>query len=142
MNPREKFVVALQDLIRAYEAARAKYRDTDEGRAYAAACDAVLAAYDEAARPVAAGYPHVSEVGCIIANGVCIRSACPNHAAPVVAQEADEPTEEMVIAGFESDAWDSLRSACDTWPYSCREAAECVRGIYKAMRAARGEGAG
>ncbi len=110
MNPREKFVVALQDLIRAYEAARAKYRDTDEGRAYAAACDAVLAAYDEAARPVAAG--------------------------------ADEPTEEMVIAGFESEAWDALRSACDTWPYSCREAAECVRGIYKAMRAARGEGAG
>lgn len=47
-----------------------------------------------------------------------------------------EPTEAMVIDGFESDAWDALVSAVlkhKSWPYSCRESAECVTGIFKAM---------
>lgn len=48
----------------------------------------------------------------------------------------DWPTEDMVIAGFESGAWDALSSAVlkrQGWPYSCRESAECVTGIFKAM---------
>ncbi|CNC99841.1 Uncharacterised protein [Yersinia frederiksenii] len=52
------------------------------------------------------------------------------------------PTEDMVIAGFESEAWDALSSAVlkrQGWPYSCRESAECVTGIFKAMLAATPE---
>ncbi|MFM1339177.1 hypothetical protein WFO77_12775 [Yersinia enterocolitica] len=52
------------------------------------------------------------------------------------------PTEDMVIAGFESGAWDALSSAVlkrQGWPYSCRESAECVTGIFKAMLAAAPE---
>lgn len=47
-----------------------------------------------------------------------------------------EPSEDAVIAGFECAAFENLVSAvCDRrgWPYTCAEAAECVRGIYKAM---------
>lgn len=54
----------------------------------------------------------------------------------------DWPTEDMVIAGFESGAWDALSSAVlkrQGWPYSCRESAECVTGIFKAMLAAAPE---
>ncbi|AHM74535.1 hypothetical protein [Yersinia hibernica] len=50
-----------------------------------------------------------------------------------------EPTEGMVIDGFESESWDALISAVlkrKGWPYSCRESAECVTGIYKAMLSA------
>ncbi|HBE9152353.1 TPA: hypothetical protein KNG91_002070 [Serratia fonticola] len=50
-----------------------------------------------------------------------------------------EPTENMVIDGFESEAWDALADAVldkKGWPYSCRESAECVTGIFKAMTAA------
>lgn len=50
-----------------------------------------------------------------------------------------EPTEGMVIDGFESEAWDALGDAVldkKGWPYSCRESAECVTGIFKAMLAA------
>ena len=115
MTPREKFVAAFSDFCDALYVLHYT-NPTDDAKIEKALAkvegkrDSVLAAYDQAARPVAAG--------------------------------PDEPTEEMVIAGFESEAWDALRSACPVWPYSCREAAECVRGIYKAMRAARGEGAG
>ncbi|EPZ8126233.1 DUF551 domain-containing protein [Yersinia enterocolitica] len=52
------------------------------------------------------------------------------------------PTEDMAIAGFESEAWDELSSAVlkrQGWPYSCRESAECVTGIFKAMLAAAPE---
>lgn len=52
------------------------------------------------------------------------------------------PTEDMVIAGFESEAWDALSSSVlkrQGWPYSCRESAECVTGIFKAMLAAAPE---
>ncbi|CNI33418.1 DUF551 domain-containing protein [Yersinia mollaretii] len=52
------------------------------------------------------------------------------------------PTEDMVIAGFESEAWDALSSAVlkrQGWPYSCRESAECVTGIFKSMLAAAPE---
>ncbi|WP_145567465.1 hypothetical protein [Yersinia aleksiciae] len=54
----------------------------------------------------------------------------------------DWPTEGMVIAGFESGAWNALSSAVlkhQCWPYSCRESAECVTGIFKAMLAAAPE---
>lgn len=47
-----------------------------------------------------------------------------------------EPTSEMRCAGFECDAWDALGDAVmekGGWPYSCRESAECVTAIYKAM---------
>ena len=47
-----------------------------------------------------------------------------------------EPTEDMRIAGFECDAWDKLGEATSRkqgWPYSCRQSADCVSGIYKAM---------
>ncbi|WP_447886788.1 hypothetical protein [Serratia fonticola] len=50
-----------------------------------------------------------------------------------------EPTESMVIDGFESEAFDALADAVldkKGWPYSCRESAECVTGIFKAMLAA------
>lgn len=53
-----------------------------------------------------------------------------------VSSQKDWPTEDMVIAGFESEAWDALSSAVlkrQGWPYSCRESAECVTGIFKAM---------
>lgn len=49
-----------------------------------------------------------------------------------------DPTEAMVVAGFESAAWDALGDAvieAKAWPYSCRESAECVTGIYRAMLA-------
>ncbi|HEI6789347.1 TPA: hypothetical protein SK266_003438 [Yersinia enterocolitica] len=52
------------------------------------------------------------------------------------------PTEDMVIAGFESKAFDALIAAVvehQGWPYSCRESAECVTGIFKAMLAAAPE---
>lgn len=52
------------------------------------------------------------------------------------------PTEDMVIAGFESGAWDALSSAVlkrQGWPYSCRESAECVTGIFRTMIAAAPE---
>lgn len=48
----------------------------------------------------------------------------------------NEPTESMVIDGFESDAFLSLVGAViekKGWPYGCEEAAECVTGIFKAM---------
>ncbi|WBF44482.1 hypothetical protein [Serratia rubidaea] len=48
----------------------------------------------------------------------------------------NEPTESMVIDGFESDAFLSLADAVNEakgWPYGCAEAAECVTGIFKAM---------
>ncbi|OKP27572.1 hypothetical protein [Serratia fonticola] len=50
-----------------------------------------------------------------------------------------EPTENMVIDGFESEAFSALVDAVldkKGWPYSCRESAECVTGIFKAMLAA------
>lgn len=50
-----------------------------------------------------------------------------------------EPTESMVIDGFESEDFDALADAVldkKGWPYSCRESAECVTGIFKAMLAA------
>jgi len=53
---------------------------------------------------------------------------------------SEEITQEMIVAGFECDAWDKLSDAVlekKGWPYSCRESAECVTAIYKAMRAAR-----
>ncbi|EPU8563197.1 hypothetical protein ACVZYT_000916 [Yersinia enterocolitica] len=52
------------------------------------------------------------------------------------------PTEDMVIAAFESKAFDALIAAVaehQGWPYSCRESAECVTGIFKAMLAAAPE---
>lgn len=52
------------------------------------------------------------------------------------------PTEDMVIAGFESKAFDALIAAVvehQGWLYSCRESAECVTGIFKAMLAAAPE---
>lgn len=48
-------------------------------------------------------------------------------------------TMEMRVAGFESVAWDELGDAVlakKGWPYSCRQSAECVAGIYAAMLAA------
>lgn len=53
---------------------------------------------------------------------------------------AETPTEEMVIAGFECEAWDKLATACvekGGWPYTCKQSAEAVTEIYKAMRAAQ-----
>ncbi|WP_337045509.1 hypothetical protein [Serratia bockelmannii] len=50
-----------------------------------------------------------------------------------------EPTENMIIDGFESDAFMALADAVNEkkgWPYGCRESAECVEGIFKAMLAA------
>lgn len=49
----------------------------------------------------------------------------------------DEPTQSMVIAGFESEAFDALVNAVPggAWPYTCKQSAECVTGIYRAMRA-------
>ncbi|UAN49953.1 hypothetical protein KGP26_19595 [Serratia sp. JSRIV002] len=50
-----------------------------------------------------------------------------------------EPTEDMVIDGFESEAFNALADAVldkKGWPYSCRESAECVKGIFQAMLAA------
>lgn len=47
-----------------------------------------------------------------------------------------ELTEKMVIHGFESEAFEALTDAVldkKGWPYSCRESAECVTGIFKAM---------
>ncbi|ALX93316.1 hypothetical protein AV650_06970 [Serratia fonticola] len=47
-----------------------------------------------------------------------------------------ELTEKMVIHGFESEAFEALADAVQDkkgWPYSCRESAECVTGIFKAM---------
>ena len=49
---------------------------------------------------------------------------------------ACEPTEDMTIAGFECDAMDALSSACvekGGWPYSCKQSAELVNAVYKAM---------
>lgn len=48
----------------------------------------LYAKYDELYQARAAAgregqFPHVSEVGCIIANGACIRTSCPNHGAAV-----------------------------------------------------------
>jgi hypothetical protein len=51
-----------------------------------------------------------------------------------------EPTAEMQVAGFESPAWGALMDAVIAkkgWPYSCRDAAECVTAIYKAMISVR-----
>ncbi|HDM8441825.1 TPA: hypothetical protein RU323_004842 [Yersinia enterocolitica] len=64
----------------------------------------------------------------------------PQFSSPEIPK--DWPTEDMVIAGFESGAWDALSSAVlkrQGWPYSCRESAECVTGIFKAMLAAAPE---
>lgn len=50
-----------------------------------------------------------------------------------------EPTIEMQVAGFESEAWDALSNAVlakKGWPYSCRQSAECVSAIWRAMLAA------
>lgn len=50
-----------------------------------------------------------------------------------------EPNTEMQVAGFESEAWDALSSAVlakKGWPYSCRQSAECVSAIWRAMLAA------
>jgi hypothetical protein len=50
-----------------------------------------------------------------------------------------EPTEEMRVAGFESEAMDALSSAAvrkGGWPYTCRQSADCVAGVYRAMLAA------
>ncbi|UAN49729.1 hypothetical protein KGP26_18385 [Serratia sp. JSRIV002] len=47
-----------------------------------------------------------------------------------------ELTEKMVIHGFESEGFEALADAVQDkkgWPYSCRESAECVTGIFKAM---------
>lgn len=58
---------------------------------------------------------------------------------PAPSPVAVEVTDEMRAAGFESEAWDNLMEAvCKQkwWPYSCRESAECVEGIYRAMLAA------
>jgi len=46
------------------------------------------------------------------------------------------PTQKMVIHGFESDAMDALADSANEakgWPYSCRESAELVTGIFNAM---------
>ncbi|CAI1140252.1 hypothetical protein [Serratia ficaria] len=54
-----------------------------------------------------------------------------------------DPTENMIIDGFESDAFMALADAVNeknSWPYGCRESAECVEGIFKAMLAAAPEG--
>ncbi|MFA1238673.1 hypothetical protein ACCC84_10120 [Serratia odorifera] len=54
-----------------------------------------------------------------------------------------EPTEKMVINGFESNAMGALSAAANEengWPYGCRESAEFVKGIYMAMLAATPEG--
>ncbi|WP_223501764.1 hypothetical protein [Serratia sp. JSRIV006] len=56
--------------------------------------------------------------------------------ARIAELSAPEPTEDMVIAGFECDAMQELCYATNKekgWPYSCREAAELVTEIYKAM---------
>ncbi|MBN5255581.1 hypothetical protein JY459_20540 [Serratia marcescens] len=53
-----------------------------------------------------------------------------------------EPTENMIIDGFESDAFMALADAVNEkngWPYSCKESAECVEGIFKAMLSAAPE---
>ncbi|HID3656095.1 TPA: ead/Ea22-like family protein [Serratia marcescens] len=50
-----------------------------------------------------------------------------------------EPTENMIIDGFESDAFMALADAVNeknSWPYGCKESAVCVEGIFKAMLAA------
>lgn len=47
-----------------------------------------------------------------------------------------EPTIQMQVAGFESEAWDALSDAVlakKGWPYSCRQSAECVSAIWRAM---------
>ncbi|HAX9713971.1 TPA: hypothetical protein SMI06_003818 [Serratia marcescens] len=53
-----------------------------------------------------------------------------------------EPTENMIIDGFESDAFMALADAVNEkngWPYGCKESAECVEGIFKAMLSAAPE---
>jgi hypothetical protein len=53
-------------------------------------------------------------------------------------QRGEEPTEAMVIAGFESDAFNHLADLyTSSGGPSCKQAAEAVRGIYKSMEAAR-----
>lgn len=50
-----------------------------------------------------------------------------------------EPTQKMVIHGFESDAMEALADAANEekgWPYGCKESAELVAGIFNAMIAA------
>ena len=64
-----------------------------------------------------------------------------NFASPAVKNpiETEEITQEMIIAGFECEAWDKLMDAVmerKGWPYSCRDSAECVTAIYRAMREA------
>jgi hypothetical protein len=55
-----------------------------------------------------------------------------------VSQRGEEPTEAMVIAGFESDAFNHLADLyTSSGGPSCKQAAEAVRGIYKSMEAAR-----
>ncbi len=52
---------------------------------------------------------------------------------------AAEVTDAMRIAGIESAAWDRLSSAAvrkGGWPYTCKQAAECVAEVYAAMQAA------
>lgn len=47
-------------------------------------------------------------------------------------------TDEMRVAGFESEAWELLAAAVSAkrgWPYSCRESAECCEAIFRAMYA-------
>ncbi|CFR14682.1 hypothetical protein [Yersinia frederiksenii] len=64
----------------------------------------------------------------------------PQFSSPEIPK--DWPTEDMVIAAFESKAFDALIAAVaehQGWPYSCRESAECVTGIFKAMLAAAPE---
>ena len=51
-----------------------------------------------------------------------------------------EPTEAMLIAGIECDAWDALSTAAvkhGGWPYSCKQSSELVAAVYRAMIAAQ-----
>lgn len=78
----------------------------------------------------------VSELVDLVAENEALRS----HAVPAsMALVPVEPTIEMQVAGFESEAWDALSDAVlakKGWPYSCRQSAECVSAIWRAMLAA------
>lgn len=50
------------------------------------------------------------------------------------------PTEAMIVAGFECKAMNDLLDASHGWPYSCRETAAFVTGVYAAMIAASASG--
>ena len=69
-----------------------------------------------------------------------VGSARNGHLPIALARQADEEvTPAMRAAGIDSMAWDALSSAAarkQGWPYTCKESADCVEGVYRAMRRA------